>query len=185
MKSCGWAPPGHCARQHSRFGLNWAESAVLPSWWIPRPSMQDFEKNIFWISEACSLTLRRSCWIVLQFYLKFSQRTVRGFYRVEWSADMIARHTCNTNRFLLNKFFSYLVLKEVLKDFYSINSIKSRFPCGKSYFSSEVLFEKCWLNIGVESYILWGFVGQEIQISYSLCYFRLVLFNFWLNIWSF
>ena len=110
---------------------------------------------------------------------------IRGFYRVEWSADMIARHRCGANRFLLNKIFSYLVLKEVLKDFYSINSIKSRFPCGKSYFSSEVLFEKYWLNIGVESYILWGFVGQEIQIPYSQCYFCLVSLNFWLNVWSF
>ena len=33
-------------------------------------------QNIFWITEACSLTLRKSCWQVMQFYLKFSQRTV-------------------------------------------------------------------------------------------------------------
>ena len=35
-----------------------------------------FQKNIFWTSDACSLTLKRPCWKFLQLYLKSSQHTV-------------------------------------------------------------------------------------------------------------
>ena len=57
----------------------WYCTNFLPSWWIPRPSMLDFKKNIFWISEACSLTLCRSRQKYLQFYLKSAQHTVKSF----------------------------------------------------------------------------------------------------------
>ena len=47
-----WNPP---ARQYSQYGLNWADSALLPSCWIPCPYSKNFKKYRFVISYVNSL----------------------------------------------------------------------------------------------------------------------------------
>ena len=42
-----WNPPAKQHSQFSRFHPMWAESAVLPSWWIPWRYLYDFKNYIF------------------------------------------------------------------------------------------------------------------------------------------
>ena len=44
------------------FGSNRFESAMLPSWWILCPLIQDFMQKVLWTSKACSFILWGSLW---------------------------------------------------------------------------------------------------------------------------